>query len=110
MMFVRYSECASTPGKLKSIPKVAGSIPTVANLTFQLARCGCTLRVTAQTSYSPEYITPTHTTKLELFISGNNEQTLVWIKSGKINKPPSPASSALSQYNLLWEKFTIQRS
>jgi hypothetical protein len=27
--------------------------------TFQLARCGCTLRVTSQTSYSPEYITPT---------------------------------------------------
>jgi hypothetical protein len=34
-----------------SIPKVAGSIPTVAKLTFQLARCGCTLRVTSQTSY-----------------------------------------------------------
>jgi hypothetical protein len=46
--------------------------------------------------------------RLELLISGNNEQTLVWIKSGKINRPPSPASSALSQYNLLWEKFTIQ--
>jgi aspartate oxidase len=28
---------------------------------FQLSRCGCTLRVTSQTSYSPEYITPTHT-------------------------------------------------
>ena len=26
-----------------SIPKVAGSIPTVAKQTFQLARCGCTL-------------------------------------------------------------------
>jgi hypothetical protein len=34
-----------------SIPKVAGSIPTVAkHLTFQLARCGCTLRITSQTS------------------------------------------------------------
>jgi hypothetical protein len=33
----------------------------VAKLTFQLARCGYTLRVTSQTSYSPEYITPTHT-------------------------------------------------
>jgi hypothetical protein len=32
----------------------------VAKQTFQLARCGCTLRVTSQTSYSPEYITPTH--------------------------------------------------
>ena len=43
-----------------SIPKVAGSIPTVVRQTFQPARCGCTLRVTPQTSYSPEYITPTH--------------------------------------------------
>jgi hypothetical protein len=34
---------------------------------FQLARCGCTLRVTPQTSYSPEYITPTHTKSLEIF-------------------------------------------
>ena len=39
--------------------KIAGSIPTVVWQTFQLARCGCTLRVTSQTSYSPEYITPT---------------------------------------------------
>ena len=38
----------------------ASSIPTVAKLTFQLALCGCTLRVTSQTPYSPEYITPTH--------------------------------------------------
>ena len=30
-----------------SIPKVAGSIPTVAKQAFQLARCGCTLRVTS---------------------------------------------------------------
>ena len=33
-----------------SIPKVAGSFPTVAKLTFQLARCGCTLRVTLITN------------------------------------------------------------
>jgi hypothetical protein len=32
----------------------------MAKQTFQLARCGCILRVTSQTSYSPEYITPTH--------------------------------------------------
>ena len=32
-----------------SIPKVVGSIP----------RCGYTLRVTSQASYSPEYITRT---------------------------------------------------
>ena len=44
-----------------SIPKVAGSIPTVVRQTFQPARCGCTLRVTLQASFSPEYITPTHT-------------------------------------------------
>ena len=54
-----YSECASTPGKLNlaqlvehwtSISKVAGSIPTVVRQTFQLARCGCTLRVTLLTT------------------------------------------------------------
>jgi hypothetical protein len=27
---------------------------------FKLARCGYTLRVTSQASYSPEYITPTY--------------------------------------------------
>ena len=46
-----------------SIPKIAGSIPTVVRQTVQLARCGCTLRVTSQASYSPDYITPTHTQK-----------------------------------------------
>jgi hypothetical protein len=30
------------------IPEVVGSIPTVVRQTFQLARCGCTLRVTSQ--------------------------------------------------------------
>ena len=34
--------------------------------SFQFARCGCTLRVTPQTSYSPEYITPTHTKRKRL--------------------------------------------
>ena len=38
--------------KWTSIPKVEGLIHTVAKLTFQLARCGCTLRVTSQTSTS----------------------------------------------------------
>ena len=33
-----------------SIPKVAGSIPTVVRLTFQPAWCGYTLRVTSKTS------------------------------------------------------------
>ena len=31
-------------------------IEHVVRLTFQLDRCGCTLRVTSQTLYSPEYI------------------------------------------------------
>jgi hypothetical protein len=30
-----------------------------AYFTIKLARCGYTLRVTSQASYSPEYITPT---------------------------------------------------
>jgi hypothetical protein len=48
MMFV--------PGKLKSLPDHGG------NRTRDLwDTLGCTLRVTSQTSYSPEYITPTHT-------------------------------------------------
>ena len=35
---------------------------TVVRQTFQLVRIsGCTRRVTSQTSYSPEYIAPTHT-------------------------------------------------
>ena len=47
-----------------SIPKVVGSIPTVARHIFQacpvwISGCGYTLRVTSQASYSPEYITPT---------------------------------------------------
>ena len=41
------------------IPKVVGSIPTVVRHIFQACRCGYTLRVTSQASYSPEYITPT---------------------------------------------------
>ena len=36
-----------------------GSIPSVAGIFFKPARCGYTLRVTSQASYSPEYITPT---------------------------------------------------
>jgi hypothetical protein len=41
---------------------------TVVRQPFQLARCGCTLRVTPQTSYSPEYITPTHTKSMKYHI------------------------------------------
>jgi hypothetical protein len=46
--------CLTTVG----IEPTTFGIPTVqVRQTFQLARCGCTLRVTSQTSYSPEYIT-----------------------------------------------------
>jgi hypothetical protein len=33
--------------------------PPWSGIFFKLARCGYTLRVTSQASYSPEYITPT---------------------------------------------------
>jgi hypothetical protein len=38
--------------RLKNMPDHGG-------IFFKLARCGYTLRVTSQASYSPEYITPT---------------------------------------------------
>ena len=41
-----------------SIPKVVGSIPTVIRHIFQLAQCRYRLRMTPQTSFLPEYITP----------------------------------------------------
>jgi hypothetical protein len=41
------------------VPKVVGSIPTVARHIFQACPVWYTLRVTSQASYSPEYITPT---------------------------------------------------
>ena len=44
---------------------IAGSIPTVVRLTFQLSRCGYTLRVTSKTLYSPECITSKHTQKCQ---------------------------------------------
>jgi hypothetical protein len=44
----------------------------VAKQTFQLARCGCTLRVTSQTSYSPEYISNTNTHKYHKHIIGRS--------------------------------------
>ena len=40
-----------------SIPKIEGSIPTVVRHFLQLARCGYKLTVTAQTSFSRDYIT-----------------------------------------------------
>jgi hypothetical protein len=70
-----------------SILKVTGSIPTVAKLTFQLARCGCTLRVTSQTSYSPEYTTSTHTkinTKNDTFYSEALQQYILCLRGCRI--------------------------
>jgi hypothetical protein len=43
--------------------EVAALIPTGARLTFQLAGCGYTIRVTSQTLHSPEYITSKCTQK-----------------------------------------------
>jgi hypothetical protein len=41
----------------------------------QLARCRCTFRVTLQTSYSTEYITPTRTkSSLLIFFAANSEE------------------------------------
>jgi hypothetical protein len=37
----------------------SGRFPPWSGIFFKLARCGYTLRVTSQASYSPEYITPT---------------------------------------------------
>ena len=45
VMFVMLLECVSTPEKLEKYP----------GIFFKLSRCGYTLRVTSQTSYSPEY-------------------------------------------------------
>jgi hypothetical protein len=36
-----------------------GYFSSLSGIFFKLARCGYTLRVTSQASYSPEYITPT---------------------------------------------------
>ena len=79
-----------------SIPKVAGSIPTLIRQTFQLALCGCTLRVTSQTSYSPECITPTH---------------MVFLLFLLVTKPESIAvamnDSPVGLANYILEKFFI---
>ena len=46
----RFDLVAQLAERWTSIPKVAGSIPTVVRPTFQPARCGYTLRVTSETS------------------------------------------------------------
>ena len=45
---------------LKNMPGHGGNrFPPWQGIFFKLAGCGYTLRVTSQTSYSPEYTTPT---------------------------------------------------
>ena len=76
MMFVMLLWVCIHTGSWKSLPDRGGNrtrhlwdtSPMLCQLsyevnwqTFQLARCGCTLRVTSQTWYSPECLTPTHT-------------------------------------------------
>jgi hypothetical protein len=48
-------------------------IPTVAGIFFKLARCGYTFRVTSQTSYSPEYITPVQKIRKKSLIEKSSE-------------------------------------
>jgi hypothetical protein len=38
----------------------------ISRIFFKLARCGYTLGVTSQASYSPEYITPTQKKNLKI--------------------------------------------
>jgi hypothetical protein len=45
-------------------------VPPWTGIFFKLARCGYTLRVTSQASYSPEYITPTHKKSLKKILDG----------------------------------------
>jgi hypothetical protein len=52
---------------------------------FKLARCGYTLRVTSQTSYSPEYITPTQREKISIvlyIVTGPVDMSKVSILNG----------------------------
>ena len=58
---------SSVSGAWASIPKVVGLIPTVVRHIFQLAWCGYKLRVTPQTSFSSEYITPRYVKILILY-------------------------------------------
>jgi hypothetical protein len=55
------------------------SYPTVVRHIFNLARCGYTLRVTSQASYSPEYIIPTQKKSCSQMFSLDN----VYISNAK---------------------------
>jgi hypothetical protein len=48
---------------LKNMPD-----PPWSGISFRLARCGYSLRVTSQASYSPEYIAPTQKKNHAFFI------------------------------------------
>jgi hypothetical protein len=56
MMVLHYLQ-----GKLEKLQDLINKVrfPPWPGIFFKLARCGYTLRVTSQASYSPEYITPT---------------------------------------------------
>jgi hypothetical protein len=51
---------------LNGLMKLSAHVPTVVRQTFQLSRGECAHRVTPPTSYSPVYITPTHTKSIIL--------------------------------------------
>ena len=53
MMLVMFSECISTPGKLEKYVCPRWESNPWTGIFFKLARCGYTLRVTSQASYSP---------------------------------------------------------
>ena len=51
-------------------------IPPWSGIFFKLARCGYTLRVTSQASYSPEYITPTQKNHIDYVFSLITDKTI----------------------------------
>ena len=61
-----YDACDVTLSAYQSVWQSIGLVfqrsyvrfPPWSGIFFKLARCGYTLRVTSQASYSPEYITP----------------------------------------------------
>jgi hypothetical protein len=71
--------------------------PPWPGIFFKLVRCGYTLRVTSQASYSPEYITPT-------------QKKLKILYQLCIQAPPQSSQIMLSvslSYNLYYQAFTF---
>jgi hypothetical protein len=67
---ISWRQCATNKPHPYSMNYILGyirtetdSFPPWPGIFFKLARCGYTLRVTPQTSYSPEYTTPTQKKK-----------------------------------------------